>query len=137
MSLFTGRLCLLWSNSCFLCTCTAVPLGLVGFRLHRTNFQPTFLKIDSFLFLPLNIHSRMCFEVHFCTLHFPPFLSVLCRKLWIFFSLSLSVSQSFLIYCNFSIYLRHPVAQLVEPLRYKREGRGFDCRWFHWIFSLT
>ena len=26
------------------------------------------------------------------------------------------------------------VAQLVEALRYKLEGRGFDSRWFHWIF---
>jgi hypothetical protein len=29
------------------------------------------------------------------------------------------------------------VAQLVEALRYKREGRGFDFLWCHWIFSLT
>jgi len=29
------------------------------------------------------------------------------------------------------------VAQLVEALHYKLEGRGFDFRWFHWNFSLT
>jgi hypothetical protein len=29
------------------------------------------------------------------------------------------------------------VAQLVEALRYKPEGRGIDFRWCHWIFSLT
>ena len=29
------------------------------------------------------------------------------------------------------------VAQLVEALRYKSEGRGFDSRWCHWNFSLT
>ena len=29
------------------------------------------------------------------------------------------------------------VAQLVETLRYKSEGRGFDSRWCHWNFSLT
>ena len=29
------------------------------------------------------------------------------------------------------------VAQLVEALRYKREGCGFDSRWCHWNFSLT
>jgi hypothetical protein len=29
------------------------------------------------------------------------------------------------------------VAQLVEALHYKPEGRGFDSRWFHWDFSLT
>jgi len=26
---------------------------------------------------------------------------------------------------------------LVEALRYKPEGCGFDSRWCHWIFSLT
>ena len=29
------------------------------------------------------------------------------------------------------------VAQLVEALRYKAEGRGFESRWCHGIFSLT
>jgi len=33
--------------------------------------------------------------------------------------------------------LGHAVAQLVEALLYKPEGRGFDSRWCHWIFSLT
>jgi hypothetical protein len=28
------------------------------------------------------------------------------------------------------------VAQLVEALRYKPEGRGFDSRWGYWDFSL-
>jgi hypothetical protein len=30
----------------------------------------------------------------------------------------------------------HAVAQLVEALRYKPEGRGFDSRWFHCNFYL-
>ena len=30
----------------------------------------------------------------------------------------------------------HAVAQLVEALRYKPEGRGFDSRWCHWIFFI-
>jgi len=29
------------------------------------------------------------------------------------------------------------VAHLVEALRYKPEGRGFDSRWCHWNFSCT
>jgi len=29
------------------------------------------------------------------------------------------------------------VAQLVEALRYKPEGHGFDARLCHWNFSLT
>ena len=28
----------------------------------------------------------------------------------------------------------HAVEQLVEALRYKPEGRGFDSRWCHWKF---
>jgi hypothetical protein len=31
----------------------------------------------------------------------------------------------------------HAVAQLVEALRYKPEGRKFDSRWCYWSFSLT
>jgi hypothetical protein len=31
----------------------------------------------------------------------------------------------------------HAVGQLVEALRYKPEGRGFDSRSCHWNFSLT
>ena len=37
-------------------------------------------------------------------------------------------------YCK---HLGHAVAQLVEALRYKSEGRGFDSRWYQWNFSLT
>ena len=29
------------------------------------------------------------------------------------------------------------LAQLVEAMRYKPEGRGFDSRWCHWDLSLT
>jgi hypothetical protein len=29
------------------------------------------------------------------------------------------------------------VAQLIEALCYKPEGRVFDSRWCHWNFSLT
>ena len=28
------------------------------------------------------------------------------------------------------------MAQLVEELRYKPEGRGFDYRWSRWIFII-
>jgi hypothetical protein len=31
----------------------------------------------------------------------------------------------------------HAVAQFVEALRYKPEGRGCDSRWCHWNLSLT
>jgi hypothetical protein len=31
----------------------------------------------------------------------------------------------------------YAVAQLVEALRYKPEGRGFDTRWDRWKFSVN
>jgi hypothetical protein len=45
-------------------------------------------------------------------------------------------------YFIFLLYEQHTwgtllVAQLVEALRYKPEGRGFDSRFCHWKFSLT
>ena len=35
------------------------------------------------------------------------------------------------------LLLGYAVAQLVEALRFKSEGRGFDSRWCHWNFLLT
>jgi hypothetical protein len=37
----------------------------------------------------------------------------------------------------FSVWGTPLVAQLVEPLRYKLEGRGIDSRRCYWNFSLT
>jgi hypothetical protein len=31
----------------------------------------------------------------------------------------------------------YAVAQLIEALRYKLEGRGIKSRWCHWNFSFT
>ena len=39
------------------------------------------------------------------------------------------------VFRNFQI--GNAVAQLVEAMRYKPEGRGFDSRWHHWSFSMT
>ena len=44
-----------------------------------------------------------------------------------------STGVSFINYSKFG----HTVTQFVEVLPYKPEGRGFDCRWCHWNFSLT
>jgi hypothetical protein len=35
------------------------------------------------------------------------------------------------------IYIYIYICKLVESLRYKPEGCGFNSRWFHWHFSLT
>jgi len=37
----------------------------------------------------------------------------------------------------YTIHGGQAVAQLVEALCYKSEGRGFDSRWRIWKFSLT
>ena len=37
----------------------------------------------------------------------------------------------------YEIMWGHTVAQLVQALRYKPEGREFDSRWCHWNSSLT
>jgi len=38
---------------------------------------------------------------------------------------------------QFSLSAGNAMAQLVEALRYKPEGLGFDPLWCHWNFSLT
>ena len=35
------------------------------------------------------------------------------------------------------LYVPRGGGQLIEALRYKSEGRGFDSVLFHWNFSLT
>ena len=40
-------------------------------------------------------------------------------------------------YYHYHFTKGYAVAQLVEALRYKPEGRGFDSRWSHWNFSVT
>ena len=45
------------------------------------------------------------------------------------FGASVSSSRSF--------NIAFAVAQLVEALRYRPEGCGFDFRWCHWNFSLS
>ena len=53
------------------------------------------------------------------------------------FSSTLKCSRTHFIQLCISCREGHAVAQLVEALRYKSEGRGFDSRWCHWNFSLT
>ena len=36
-----------------------------------------------------------------------------------------------------TVHVGHAVAHLVEALRYKPEGRGFDFPKWHWKFLLT
>ena len=63
------------------------------------------------------------------------------RSLYLFvtsYFLLLFKHFSSLLFLRWFLYLwGNAVAQLVEALRYKPEGRGFDSRWCHWNFSLT
>ena len=49
----------------------------------------------------------------------------------------LMAASSYLINRSIWAMRGHAVTQLVDALRYKPEGRGFDSRWCHWNFSLT
>ena len=50
----------------------------------------------------------------------------------------LYLSTCHTVYISVLIQFRgYAVAQLVEALRYKPEGRRFDARWRNWIFSFT
>jgi hypothetical protein len=40
-----------------------------------------------------------------------------------------------ILFCT--LQLGYRVAQLVEALRYKPEGRVFDSRWSHWNYLVT
>ena len=60
---------------------------------------------------------------------------VLCNDLFIYKS-SLG-APSLIILLSDARLEGYVVAQLVEAVRYKPEGRGFDSRWCHWNFSLT
>ena len=53
------------------------------------------------------------------------------------FNLSCTRNLGYLFSAAIPILWGHAVAQLVEALRYKPEGPGFDSRWCHWNFSLT
>ena len=51
-------------------------------------------------------------------------------------SLTIKCAKYMNIKVSLVMSMGYAVAQLVEALRYKPEGRGFDCR-CHWNFSLT
>jgi len=63
------------------------------------------------------------------------------------FGLGLNLSEEFYllgydaIYCGSDLsgltLPKYAVAQLVEALCYKPEGRGFHSLWCYWYFSLT
>ena len=60
-----------------------------------------------------------------------PFL----KTVYCYVAINSSFYSNYIInYKRYNIYRGHTVAQLVEALRYKPEGRGFDSRWCQGIF---
>jgi len=47
------------------------------------------------------------------------------------------LSYIYIYILSYTSFDLNAVAQLVEALRYKPEGRRFDSRWGQWDFSLT
>ena len=80
---------------------------------------------------PLSSHFIARFTLHifrsFCAISFNFVLY------WVLLLLNFSLSHFVLF---LSLIRGHMVAQLVEALRYKQEGRDFDSRWDHCDFSL-
>ena len=79
---------------------------------------------------PLSLHNS----------HFTPYLFVVLQQVpktnnhyVLPCLLRRSMSYSFI----YSVEKEHAVAHLVEALRYKSEGRGFDSRWCNWNFSIN
>jgi hypothetical protein len=60
---------------------------------------------------------------------------IMCKKQFEAFikSNSFNINGFKIVYVS----MGYAVAHLVEALRYKPEGRGFDSRWSHWNFSVT
>ena len=65
-----------------------------------------------------------------CDLLLQFFEAVLCFR-----SSVVQIVEKF--YSHYGTPAGYAVAQLVEALRFKSEGRVFDSRWCHWNFSLT
>ena len=64
-------------------------------------------------------------------------ISEFIRKLWLIseFVRKLWLNSEFV--RLLTGHLGHAVVQLVEVLRYKSEGHGFDSQWCRWNLSLT
>jgi hypothetical protein len=60
-----------------------------------------------------------------------------CNNATIFLEVHFQSDTIFFHESKSNLCSNYAVAQLIEALRYKPEGRGFDSRWCYWIFSLT
>ena len=102
-----------------LCICTVLIYCRfkIGFAEFNMRFFPLFLQIEFRILPNLTLNYQFVQD-----------LVVICQ---IFFSYILLFFIAF-VHCR-----GHTVAQFVEALRYKSEGRGFALRWGHCEFPLT
>ena len=107
------------------CHCSSKQLLYLKLSLCRRNFLTPERFSDRLVFE--KVHIFVILETKFSVViqTTSPY-EVFCRKLSVHI-----ISQTY------STLWGYAVAQLVETLRYKLEGRGFDSRWCHWKFSLT
>jgi hypothetical protein len=100
-------------------------------------FPPVFLETRTSL--------RNMFFVRATCLHFPNLLEYPNRKIPFLTAkqthkIKLFAESSFktkyLLFLTKYVFPGYAMAQFVEALRYKPEGRGVDSRWCHWNFSL-
>jgi len=97
---------------------------------------------DILIFVLLNF---LPYNGYFLSLEFKDFSGkFICSRLFEFFDNNLYCKELNSNLWNMKLFFTYllicgdqAVAQLVEALRYKPEGRGFDSRRCHWNFSLT
>ena len=107
------------------CHCSSTQLLFLKLSLCRRNFLTPERFSDRLVFD--KVHIFFILETKFYVFIQTTILyKVFCRKLSVHI-----ITQTY-----FTLW-GYAVAQLVESLRYKLEGRGFDSRWCNWNFSLT
>ena len=103
----------------------------------QSKCKPKFLHVGSKGLLERPILPSECAKLA------PPFVfdSLLncgsCLQVWmltILYCVDGVKSVLWLIWCLTEEYSGYAVTQLLDALRYKLEGRGFDSRWCHWNF---
>jgi phosphatidylserine synthase len=110
-------------------------LSLMGHRastirrhLVRHTHTHTYIYIYTYTHTRTYIHTHTYIHVYIFTYIF------VCVYMYIYKTLH---GLSLRIWAEDILEKGYAVAQLVEALRYKPKGRGFDCRWSHWNFSVT
>jgi hypothetical protein len=139
--------------------CTHRPVTFLCLEKHEFNsLLPILFPCDPFYYYP-SIYawflppSRLFFLLPYLTLYFSFSLLILLYlqlfptiscSLFLFCCCHLFLPEftTFLyfltVFCLFLSFIFFSICfPLVESLRYKLKGRGFDSRWCHWKFSLT